>query len=111
MEITIEKFKRCDVVRAKGRIDSETAPKLAETLDALTGAGQYHIVFDMSEVEFISSAGLGALVETRKTCKKLDRGELVLAAVPEKIYETLDLTGLIPLFRIESDVLHAVGSF
>jgi anti-sigma B factor antagonist len=111
MEITTKEFKRCDLVQATGRIDSQTAPQLAEALDAITEAGRFRIVFDMSGLEFLSSAGLRVLINVQKTCKRWNRGELVLASVPERIKETLDLAGFIPLFRFSDDVVQAVGSF
>jgi len=111
MELTSERLRRCDLVRATGRIDSQTAPQLAEAFQAITGDGRHSIVFDMSDVEFVSSAGLRVLVDVQKTCKHLNRGELVLAAVPPRIYETLDLVGFVPLFTIFDGVVEAVGSF
>jgi anti-sigma B factor antagonist len=111
MELTTEQFKHCDLVEAAGRIDSQAAPQLAEALNAITEAGRFKIAFDMSDVDFISSAGLRVLIDVQKTCKRWNRGQLVLAAVPERIYETLDLTGLVPLFKFFDDVLRAVGSF
>jgi anti-sigma B factor antagonist len=65
----------------------------------------------MSDVNFISSAGLRVLIDVQKTCKRWNRGQLILAALPERIYETLDLARFLPLFTIFDDVLHAVGSF
>jgi len=111
MELTTEQLKRCDLVKAAGRIDSQTAPQLAEALNTITEAGRFKIVFDMSSMDFMSSAGLRVLIDVQKTCKRWNRGQLVLVAVPERIYETLDLTGLVPLFKFFDDVLHAVGSF
>ena len=111
MELTTERFKHCDLVEAAGRIDSQTAPQLAEALNTITEAGRFNIVFDMSDVDFISSAGLRVLIDVQKTCKRLNRGQLVLAAVPERIYGALDLAGFVPLFNIFDDVLHAVDSF
>jgi anti-sigma B factor antagonist len=111
MELTTEQLKRCDLVKVAGRIDSQTAPQLAEAFDTITEAGRFKIVFDMSDVDFISSAGLRVLIDVQKTCKRWNRGQLVLATVPERIYETLDLTGFVPLFTISDDVLHAVASF
>ena len=111
MELTTEQLKRCDLVKVAGRIDSQTAPQLAEALNTIAEAGRFRIVFDMSDVDFISSAGLRVLIDVQKTCKRWNRGRLVLAVVPERIYETLDLTGFVPLFNIFDDVLHAVGSF
>ena len=64
----------------------------------------------MSGVEFLSSAGLRVLIDVQKTCKRWNRGELVLANVPQRIYETLDLAGFVPLFKFFDDVVEAVGS-
>jgi len=58
VEITTNQFKRCDLVKVNGRIDSYTAPELASTLEAINQAGRFKIVLDMSEVEYISSTGL-----------------------------------------------------
>lgn len=111
MEITTREFKRCVLVEVSGRIDSNTAPDLADTLDAITESGNYNIVFDMSDVDFISSAGLRVLIDVQKRCKRLNRGELVLVDVPEQIYEALELAGFLPLFRLFDDTTAAVGSF
>ncbi len=111
MEVTTERLKRCDVVKAAGRIDSETAPQLEQAFRAITDDGRFRIVFDMGGVGFISSAGLRAMIATQKTCKRWNRGQLVLASVPQRIYETLDLTGFIPLFKLFDDAVKAVGSF
>ena len=111
MEVRGERFRRCDLVTVVGRIDSQTAPQLTEGFDAITGDGRFRIVFDMSGVEFISSAGLRVLIDVQKTCKHLSRGELVLSQVPKRIYEALDLVGFVPLFRFFDDNVQAVGSF
>jgi len=111
MEVTTNEFKRCDLVGATGRVDSQTAPQLAEAFDAINEANRFKIVFDMSGLDFISSAGLRVLINVQKTCKRWNRGELILASVPRRIYETLDLAGFVPLFKFYDDVVEAVGSF
>jgi len=111
MEISTTQFKHCDLVKAKGRVDSYTAPQLAEAFNNLMDAGHHKIAFDMSELDFLSSAGLRVLINTQKTCKRYNRGELILVSIPENIYAALDLAGFIPLFKIFDDVLSAVGSF
>jgi len=111
MEVTTKQLKRCDLVEAAGRIDSDTASQLGEAFDAINEAGRFRIVFDLSGVDFISSAGLRVLINTQKTCKRWNRGELVLANVPQRIREALDLAGFMPLFKLFDDVVEAVGSF
>ncbi len=110
MEITTTQYKHSDLLKVIGRIDSSTAPQLANMLDATTGAGRYRIILDLSAVEFMSSAGLRVLISTQKTCKRYNRGEVVLASVPKRIYDALELAGFVPLFRFFDNVLDAVGS-
>jgi anti-sigma B factor antagonist len=65
----------------------------------------------MENVEYMSSAGLRVLINTQKNCKRYNRGEMVLARVPKRIYEALELAGFIPLFKFFDDVTSAVGYF
>ncbi len=111
MEITSQQFKRCDVVKVGGRIDGQTAPQLSAALKEIVEAGRFRLVLDMSQVEFLSSAGLRVLLDVQKTCKRWNRGELVLAAVPPLVKDSLDLAGFTRLFTIYEDVITAVGSF
>jgi anti-sigma B factor antagonist len=111
METTTAQYKHCDLVKIVGRIDSSTAPKLAETLAKVTEAGRYKIAIDLSGVQFLSSAGLRVLISTQKNCKRYNRGEVVLAAVPETIKSVFDLAGFTSIFKILPDVASAVGSF
>jgi|UniRef100_A0A7C4KHC0 anti-sigma B factor antagonist len=111
MEITHTQYRHCDLVKVKGRVDSYTAPQLSETFNKITEQGRFKIALDMSELDFMSSAGLRALINAQKVCKRYNRGELVLVAVPENIRAALDLAGFIPLFKIYDDVLTAIGNF
>jgi anti-anti-sigma factor len=111
MEVTTRQFRRCDLVVAKGRIDASSVKILAEALAKIKESERYNIVLNMKETTYISSAGLSELIDTQNTCKKLDRGELVLAEVPSRIRDVLDLAGLTPLFKIFDSEIEAVGSF
>ena len=110
MDTTHTQYKHCDLVKAQGRVDSATAPQLAKALDDITGSGRYKIILDLSDVDFMSSAGLRVLISTQKTCKRYNRGEVVLAAVPKRIHDALELAGFIPLFKFYDNILDAVGS-
>lgn len=110
MEVTSKQFKHCDLVAVKGRVDSSTAPKLSEALDAISAEGRYKIVLDMVALEYMSSAGFRTLIATQRTCKRFNRGEVVLANVPGNINSALELAGFTALFRIFADVTSAVGN-
>jgi anti-sigma B factor antagonist len=111
MEISSTNFKHCSLVKVTGRIDSSTAPQLAETLDKLQLEGQYKIVLNLSGVDFISSSGLRVLINTLKSCRRYNRGDLILASVPERINAALDLAGFLPFFKVFEDDTVAVGQF
>ena len=111
METTTKRFKHCDLVSVKGRVDSYTAPQLSEALQAVNNEDRYKIVLDMAELEYMSSAGFRALLVAQRNCKRYNRGELVLASVPKRIGDALDLIGFTPLFKVFDDITAAVGNF
>ena len=111
LEINHRKYRRCDVIKLAGRIDSATAPQFQEALNAITEAGRYNIVLNLSKVDFLSSAGLRHLITTKQTCKKYNRGKVVLTEVPDKIKETLDLAGVAVLFPFFDTEVDSVASF
>lgn len=110
MEISTTQFARCDVIKMAGRVDTYSAPMLQEAMDALIDSDRHNIVFDMSEVDFLSSKGLWVLTETQKKCKKA-HGKLVLAYTNDKIRSSFELVGMGGYFEIYSDITAAVGSF
>jgi len=111
MEITTTEYKRCDVVKPVGRIDSYTAPDLEEILSSLTNNGRFKIVLDIEGVDFMSSKGWWVLIETQKKCKRYNRGELVLTGVQERIRDSLNLVGMGSYFTIFDDVVSGVAHF
>ncbi len=111
MEITTQHYKHCDLIKVKGRVDSFTAPKLSEAIEGINKSEGFKIVIDMSELEYMSSAGFRALLVGQRNCKRYNRGEIVLAGVPKRIFDAFELTGFTPLFNIFDDTITAVGYF
>jgi anti-sigma B factor antagonist len=111
MQTTISPINSCDLVMIEGRIDSYTAPELSEKLNLLISQERYKLILDLSNVTFVSSAGLRVFINIQKLCKKKDQGEVVLVNTPHRVYETLELAGLTPLFKFYNDVNSAIGGF
>ncbi|HEX8992442.1 MAG TPA: STAS domain-containing protein [Anaerolineales bacterium] len=111
MEITSKEFKHCHLITLSGRVDSATAPQLTQAMDRLINKGIYKFVIDMGNVEYMSSAGFRALLAAQRNCKRYNRGEVVLASVPARIEEALELAGFTELFKSFPQSLEAVGSF
>ena len=81
-----------------GRIDIITAPELEKRLDKELD-GIKRLVLDLSEVEYLSSAGLRVILGAYKTMEKRD-GTLIRSPSPE-VMEVLVLTGLSNVFDIK----------
>jgi anti-sigma B factor antagonist len=111
MEIQTKQLKRVDLVEVSGRVDSNSAAQLENTLQAITGAKRYRIVVDMQNLEYISSRGLRALITALKETRRWNRGDVRLCNMPFRIKEVFDLTGLTPQFRAFDNAVDAVGSF
>jgi anti-sigma B factor antagonist len=111
MEIETVDYKRCSLIKASGRVDGLTAPQLEEALNTAIDRGIFKLVFDMEEVDFMSSAGWWVLIEAQKKCKRYNRGEVVLANVKDRIRSSLDLVGMGTYFNVFDDVTSAVGHF
>jgi anti-anti-sigma factor len=109
MDIETTDFKHCTLIKTSGRIDGSNAPILAQALKAITARGVNNIVFDMSEINFVASAGWWVLIDTQKTCKP--SGELVLVKVDKGIKDSLNLVGMGSYFHTFDDVTSAVGNF
>ncbi len=111
MDITTKEFKHCHLITLRGRVDSATAPQFTQVMDNLINKGVYKFVIDMSGLEYMSSAGFRALLSAQRSCKRYNRGEVILASVPSRIQEALELAGFTELFKSYPMPLEAVGSF
>lgn len=114
LTINVEKLKRTVMITVEGRIDSTNASELDDVLKETINEGFNNIVVNLGKVEYMSSAGLRALVSALRECKK-KRGDLVLSAPSARVAEVLELAGLItgptPLFTIYENDATAIGSF
>ncbi len=110
MTVMVETLKRVAVVTVKGRVDSSNASDLDAKLQGLLDEGNANIILDMSEVEYMSSAGLRAVVSALRESKK-KRGDVRLATPSARVAEVFELAGLQPLFVTYDNLTAAVGSF
>jgi anti-sigma B factor antagonist len=111
MEVSVTANDNYDLVDIKGRIDSFTAPRLSEILNEITNHNIYKIILDLSDVSYVSSAGLRVFIDIQKTCKKINQGEVLLVNIPQRVYETLELAGFVPLFKFYNNVTSALAAF
>ncbi len=81
-----------------GRLDTITAPQLENALrDVFDNVDE--VVFDLAELNYISSAGLRVLLSARKAMAQ--KGEVKLRHVNESILELIKVTGFSEFLTIE----------
>jgi anti-sigma B factor antagonist len=110
MKVETRELKNVSVVKVSGRVDSLTAPELDTVLKDHLSADRNNVVVDLQETEYMSSAGLRALVAALKEAKRRG-GNVRLAQPSTRVQEVIDLAGLTPVFDIHPDVVEAVGAF
>jgi anti-sigma B factor antagonist len=91
---------RC-IVAVGGELDAQTAPQLtAEAGGRLDTADFSRVVVDLSDVTFLDSTGIAALVRLRN--KALDIGkQLALRSPGPRVLKVLQITALDTIFEIE----------
>jgi anti-sigma B factor antagonist len=109
MDITTKEINHVELITIEGRVDSAEAPRLAQMLETVNQHGKYKIVVDMSQVEYMSSAGFRALGDAQRNGKRHQHGEVVLAQVPDRIREALHMVGFAEYFNIFDDVTSALA--
>ncbi len=92
------------------QIDSETVPSLRETFTTFVDSEKYHLVMDMTDVSFVSSAGWWLFIDTQKNCKRNGMGELLFAGLAQRIRHSLELVGMDDFFTTFDSVTSAVGN-
>ena len=96
------------VVSVGGEIDVYTAPKLRDKITELVGAGRFHLIVDMEDVEFLDSTGLGVLVGGLKKVRA-NNGSLQLVCNQERLLKIFRITGLAKVFVIHRSSEDALG--
>lgn len=92
----------------KGDLNAITSPELEHALTALLNSNHAHVVVDLAEVTYVSSAGLRVLLVCAKQAKRANRG-LALCQLQAHILRLFDCAGMTPLFFMHptADDAHA----
>jgi anti-sigma B factor antagonist len=98
------------IMQVKGRVDSETAPELESALTNLLTNNRNKIILNLQAVNYLSSAGLRALVKALKQAQN-SGGDLRLASVSEPIEVVLRTVGMMQMFKLYSSEQEAVTGF
>ena len=98
MTVNAEKNNNHVTLKIEGRLDTTTAPSLEKVINELP-ANVTELLLDMSQLAYVSSAGLRVLLSTQKKMNKI--GSMKLTGVCEEVMEVFEMTGFSDILDIE----------
>lgn len=97
----IQKIKESDktTIKISGKLNTFECEKLDPVMDSLEEDEYKNLVFDVSDLEYISSSGLRTLLKANNKAASMN-GKVVICGVSEDIYEIFEVTGFDLIFKI-----------
>ena len=97
MTINVERDFELVTLEITGRLDTTTAPNLESVVNELSEDTK-ELIFDMSGVEYISSAGIRVLLGAYKKMNT-NQGIMRIEKANDMVREVFEMTGLLELLE------------
>lgn len=98
-EITVTPKNSHIVITLKGRLDLLAAQTIEKQLDQTADGKAPVIIIDISELIYVSSAGLRVLLLTAKTAQR-NHGRVSLSGMRKQVEETFKISGFLSIFEL-----------
>lgn len=99
MQTTLEVADGGAWITIAGRLDAQTAPSLDRELQGYFDQGHRHLAFDLSGLEFVSSAGLRSFLYIAKRVKS-ERGSVRFCGLQKMVRDVFAISGFDGMFKI-----------
>ena len=109
ISIKTSKQDKFAVVKVAGKIDADASPALTSELNKLIGGGQVFIVLDLSDVNFMSSAGIGVTVKALNDTRS-KKGDLRIASIQADVQKVYELLGFAQAFKFYKSTAEAISA-
>jgi anti-sigma B factor antagonist len=109
MEIQTKRDGKTAVVSVRGRLDTVTAEDYRTAVRVLVETGATLVVVDLSELHYISSVGMSALVLTARWLKEKD-GRFGVAGLRESVQAVIEMCGIGKLLNIYPSPTEALAA-
>jgi anti-sigma B factor antagonist len=108
--ITHETKGEVDLIHLSGSLDMYSFPRLETQINSLFHQGRHRLLLDCADLDYIGSAGLGALIGFSKQARE-NNGDVKLLKVPERIYKIIELLGFTRVLRVHASEEQAITEF
>ena len=93
MEIKQKEIYGITCLKIKGRMDTAAALETEKAVDKILKENNHRLLFDLGDLEYLSSYGLRIILHAAKKIKMMD-GKIILCSLIEKVREIFDICGL-----------------
>lgn len=101
MEIKATEIDGVTVIPLEGRLDGNNATVAEQEFLRLHSEGKQRFIFDFSNLQYISSAGLRVILVAAKKLRA-SKGSMVCAALAEQVYDVFEMSGFTTILDIAS---------
>ena len=109
-EVLREDKSEISILRIKGFLDAHTAPKFEQAIQDLVNASRNSIIVSMTDLNYISSAGLGVFMGFIEEIREKG-GDIKLCCMSPKVFKVFDLLGFPALYEIYDKDEEAIQKF
>lgn len=112
MQVSSRKVKQALVVKIEGELDHHTADEVRERLDSMLDDPTIkHMVFDLSQLKFMDSSGIGVFIGRYKAVSQRSGTVSVVYVTPQinKVLEVSGLYRIIKKYDSLEEALAAIG--
>jgi len=99
-----------ELIKVSGFLDAHTFEQLEETVNGLFAQSKYKIIVDLTNVDYISSAGAGVFIAALSESEE-NGGKIVLLNPTKGVLDVFDLLGLTQIFVVVNDRQEAINAF
>lgn len=97
-----------EILGPVGRLDSNSSPELERTVVELLDAGCTRMVFDLADMDYISSAGLRVILLAGKKLRT-QQGKLALCGLRANVRDVFEMSGFLSLFPVTGSLDEALA--
>jgi len=90
------------VVKLAGFLDAHTVTDFDARMENFLDQKRTQVVLDIGDLNYISSAGIGAMMGLAHRLRKME-GKLILLKPSDKVFKILDTLGFTKIFQITHD--------
>jgi stage II sporulation protein AA (anti-sigma F factor antagonist) len=96
------------IVRVQGELDMHVADEFRQIVDSnLETSGVKHILFNLEEVNFIDSSGLGVVLGRYKRISAAG-GKVLVAHIQPQVMQIFELSGLLKIIKLYNSEAEAL---